>query len=61
MATLKEQYEKLSQELTVEEYNLHSLKKQIQISETIANQIINSAKKVGRLQERLETLENRMQ
>jgi hypothetical protein len=58
--TLQEQYEKLAQELDAEEYELHSLKAKIRVSEAAAAQLIDSAKKVGRLEEKLANLESYM-
>lgn len=55
--TLQEQFEQLAEELDSEEYKLHLLKAQIQVSEEIAAQIIDSAKKVGRLEEKLANIE----
>jgi len=56
MMTLQEQYEKLSHELHEEQYKLYALKKEIQDSRAIVDQIISSAEKIGQLKAQLQTL-----
>jgi len=56
--TLQEQYEKLSYELHEEQYKLHALKKKIQDSRTVVDQIISSAEKVGQLKEQVANIES---
>ena len=55
---LSEQYNQLSQALDIEEYNLHSLRQQIQGSEAVTAQIITSAKRIGKLEEQIANLES---
>ena len=54
--SFSEQYIQLSQALDIEEYNLHSLKEQIQGSEAVTAQIIASAKRIGKLEEQIANL-----
>lgn len=58
--TLQEKYQELARELDAEEYKLYLLKKQIQGFEAIADQIIDSAKKIVRLEEALKNIEGYM-